>query len=114
MPISNSLINFPVTEITKITEITQIIEAPPPPPVVFLETTDPLVSPIRDRIFWLNTITNQMWIAKGIQSISDWVPFSSGGSGGSGADLATILGAIVVENNAVLTDGKNVIYEAPL
>ncbi|MDX2254682.1 MAG: hypothetical protein NW214_04120 [Pseudanabaenaceae cyanobacterium bins.39] len=96
MPISNPVLTINITE------------APQAPPIVLLENRDPDIAPISDRLFWLNTVSDRLWVAKGVASVSDWVQV--GGSGGS-ADIATILSAIVVGDGAVLTDGSNVIFE---
>jgi len=88
MPISNPIVN--------------IYEAPLSNKVQ-IESGDPSAPPIAISLFWLNTTANRLWLSKGTQLVSDWVVI--------GGDIATILGAIVVENNAVVTDGKKVIWE---
>lgn len=70
---------------------------------VLIEATDPIAPPTAMSIFWLNSDSDRLWLSKGTQSIEDWVSI--------GGDIAQVLGAIVVENNAVVTDGKKVIWE---
>ena len=97
MPISNPIVN--------------LINNPPTPlPMVLVENTDPLFTPTRDRIFWLNSTSNRLWVSKAANSVNDWVQVGNTGNTG-GSDIATIVGAILVADNAVLTDGFNVIFE---
>lgn len=70
---------------------------------ILIQPTDPIDPPTDRSIFWLNSISDRLWLSKGTQSVDDWVSL--------GGDIAQVLGAIVVENNAVLTDGKKVIWE---
>ncbi|PZU92582.1 MAG: hypothetical protein DCE90_18040 [Pseudanabaena sp.] len=70
---------------------------------VLIRDADPIAPPMDTRLFWLNSENNRLWISKGTQSLDDWVSI--------GGDIAQVLGAIVVENNAVVTDGKKVIWE---
>ena len=71
--------------------------------MTLIRTTDPIAPPTDLKIFWLNAQTERLWLSKGTNSIEDWVSI--------GANIAEVLGAIVVENNAVVTDGKKVIWE---
>jgi hypothetical protein len=86
MPISNPLLTINESDST-----------------VLIQATDPIAPPNDIRLFWLNSENNRLWISKGTQSVDDWVSI--------GGDIAQVLGAIVVENNAVVTDGKKVIWE---
>jgi len=88
MPISNPIVN--------------LYEAPLSNKVQ-IESGDPSAPPIAISLFWLNVQASRLWLSKGTGSLSDWVQI--------GGDIATILGAIIVENNAVVTDGKKVIWE---
>lgn len=96
MPISNPIITINVAEA--------------PPPMAVLEPRDPNITPEVEGTFWLNTISDRLWVAKGTNSIADWAQVSADG-GNDGGNIEAILGAIVVANGAVVTDGSNVIFE---
>ncbi len=96
MPISNPLLTINVAEA--------------PPPMAVLQPRDPDITPNTVGTFWLNTISDRLFVAKATNSQTDWAIVTADGGSGS-ADIATILGAIVVANGSVLTDGTNVIFE---
>ncbi len=112
MPISNPIVNL-ITNPT----------APLPPPVVLLETADPIAAPISDRIFWLNIATRKLWLAVATNSVSDWVAIGGDSSGVADwstiankpdtfpVDIANILNKILVQNGQVLTTDDNIIFE---
>ncbi|WP_434686906.1 hypothetical protein [Pseudanabaena minima] len=95
MPISNPIVN--------------LITNPPPLPVVLVQSTDPLVVPERDRVFWLNTTTNKLWVAIATNSPSDWRAIASDQAGA--IDVATILNKILVQDGQVLTTDDHVIFQ---
>jgi len=126
MPISNPIVNLITNPAT-----------PPPPPVVLLESTDPLVAPIRDRTFWLNLSTNKLWLAVATNLLSDWIAVGGDSVGAANwdaiankpdtfpstwlsvsnkpdtfpVDVANILNKILVQNGEVLTTDQHVIFE---
>jgi hypothetical protein len=95
MPISNPIITINVAE--------------SPPPLTILQTRDPDITPEVAGSFWLNTTSDRLFIARAANAVTDWIPVRGGNIGGD--DIATILGAIVVGDGDVLTDGSNVIFE---
>jgi len=99
MPISNPIVNLITNPAT-----------PPPPPVVLLESTDPIVAPIRDRTFWLNLSTNKLWLAIATNLLSDWIAIG-GSNTGEPVDVASILNKILVQDGQVLTTDDHVIFE---
>lgn len=98
MPISNPIVNLITNP-----------PAPPPLPVMLVQSTDPLIAPERDRIFWLNTTTNKLWVAIATNSPSDWRAIASDATGE--IDVASILNKILVQDGQVLTTDDHVIFE---
>lgn len=94
---------------------------------VTIATSNPTATPTAPKNFWFNVLTSRLYLAIATNSVADWIEIiSNSGNGGTGAidwdeitnkpsvfpaDVAAILNKIVVENDAVLTDGENVIFE---
>ena len=92
MPISNPMLTINVAEA--------------PPPSAILHPKDPDIAPDAIGTFWLNTLSDRLWVAKATNKVTDWAQVSA-----DGGNIEAILGAIVVANGAVVTDGSNVIFE---
>lgn len=91
-----------------------------------LSDADPVNAPSQSKNFWFNYADRNLFLAIATSSVTDWIAIGGSGNGGAGAidwsaiankpsvfpaDVAAILNKIVVENDAVLTDGKTVIFE---
>jgi hypothetical protein len=77
---------------------------------VLLEPSDPSTAPSSEKVFWLNTITNKLWIAVSTNSLSDWIAIG-GSNTGEPVDVASILNKILVQDGQVLTTDDHVIFE---
>lgn len=114
MPISNPIIQGLTVNVSQGSDVTIAI-------------SNPTATPTAPKSFWFNVLTSRLYLAIATNSVADWIEIvSNSGNGGTGAidwnaiankpsvfpaDVAAILDKIVVENNAVLTDGRNVIFE---
>lgn len=78
------------------------------PQNLLIEPSDPIATPDRDRIFWLNALTKKLWIAIATNSPADWVAI---GADMPVIDAATILNKILVQDGQVLTTEDHVIFE---
>lgn len=78
------------------------------PPNLLIEPSDPIATPDRDRVFWLNSLSRKLWIAIATNSPADWVAI---GADMPVIDAATILNKILVQDGQVLTTDDHVIFE---
>jgi len=77
---------------------------------VLLEPSDPVATPIDEKVFWLNTLTNKLWMAIATNSIADWIAIG-GVPEPVPVDIAGILNKILVQDGQVLTTDDHVIFE---
>lgn len=77
---------------------------------VLLEPSDPVAAPYAEKVFWLNTVTNKLWMAIATNSLSDWIAVG-GAADPVPVDAASILNKILVQNGQVLTTDDHVIFE---